>query len=170
MVNCNWPRSMRTDTPKLRKVFRSQQFDTKASTPLPRAQHTMSTFTQESNKKAKIPSTAIDILNNDTAKLYTHIHPIIVLSLYAFKFPSIVKDPVPALTNTLIWLGILQIAYAAICLPPTGGGTASAGKSKPGEKRKKDVGKLENNINATIIVRGIAFSLPSPYPSTFSYA
>jgi phosphatidylinositol glycan class F len=81
----------------------------------------------------------ISILDTDAAKLYTHIHPILLLSVYAYKFKAIVADPVPALTNTLIWLLALQVAYAAMCLPPMGGGTATAPteKKKPGEKKKR---------------------------------
>ncbi|KAF1958021.1 hypothetical protein CC80DRAFT_491329 [Byssothecium circinans] len=102
----------------------------------------------------RAPATPITILNNDTAKLYTHLHPILLLSLYAFQFPSIVTDPVPALTSTLIPLSILQIAYVAICLPPTGGsGSANmqAEKRKPGEKKKAAPSKVESGVNGKII-------------------
>ena len=95
-------------------------------------------------------------MNSDTARLYTHVHPALVLSLYAFQFKSIVADPVPALITTLIPLSILQIAYVAICLPPTGG-TASApissDKRKLGEKKKAEKGKLEKEVGGKIIVR-----------------
>ncbi|KAF2873776.1 glycosylphosphatidylinositol anchor biosynthesis protein 11 [Massariosphaeria phaeospora] len=100
--------------------------------------------------KPRPPATAIDILNNDTARLYTHIHPILVLSLYAFQFRSIVADPVPALTSTLIPLSILQVAYVALCLPPTGTAVPTE-KKKPGEKKKQAPGKLESGVNGKII-------------------
>ena len=98
----------------------------------------------------------IDILNNDTAKLYTHIHPILVLSFYVFRFSAIVADPVSALTSSLIPLSFLQIAYVAICLPPTGGSNAQE-KKKPGEKKKPTPGKLESGVNSKVIV---SYSLP----------
>lgn len=109
-----------------------------------------------SQTKPRAPASSIEILNNDTARLYTHLHPVLVLSLYAYRFSSIVEDPVPALTNTLIPLSILQIAYVAICLPPTGGSAtaaAQAEKRKPGEKKKPVPGKLESGVNGKIIVR-----------------
>jgi phosphatidylinositol glycan class F len=99
------------------------------------------------------PSTAapIEPLKNDTARLYTHIHPILILSLYAFKFPALVADPVPTLLSTLAPLAVLQIAFVAVCLPPTGG-TPTIRKQKPGEKKGKALGKLEQGVNSKIVV------------------
>lgn len=118
----------------------------------------MSTFVQEP-RKPRPPATPIDILSNETAKIYTHIHPFLILTLYTYQFPSIVADPVPALTNTLLLLGALQIVYAAICLPPTGGGTATVVKRKPGEKKKPGPGKLETSINGRVIVSLVLLKL-----------
>jgi phosphatidylinositol glycan class F len=105
--------------------------------------------------KPRAPAQPIDILHNDAAKLYTHIHPILVLSAYAYQFSSIVADPVPALTSALVPLSVLQIAYVAICLPPTGssGLTVQQEKRKPGEKKKPAPGKVEVGVNLKIIVR-----------------
>lgn len=106
--------------------------------------------------KPRPAAVPIEILSTDTAKLYTHLHPILVLSLYAFKWQAIVADPVPALWNTLIWLGFLQVAYAALCLPPTTrGGSSStaiaADKKKPGERKKGGPGRLEAGFNQKLI-------------------
>jgi phosphatidylinositol glycan class F len=100
------------------------------------------------------PSTAapIEPLQNDMARLYTHVHPVVILSLYAFKFNALVADPVPALLSLLAPLAVLQIAYVAICLPPTGE-TPKVKKSKPGEKKRYGPGKLESGVNGTIVVR-----------------
>lgn len=99
------------------------------------------------------PSTAAPIspLNTDFARLYTHIHPVVILSLYAYKFPAIVADPVPALLSILAPLAVLQIAYVATCLPPTGE-TPKVKKSKPGEKKVRQPGKLERGVQGTIVV------------------
>lgn len=94
----------------------------------------------------------IEPLKNDTARLYTHIHPILVLSVYALKFPALVADPVPTLLSTLAPLAVLQIAFVAVCLPPTGG-TPSMRKQKPGEKKGKAPTKLEQGLNSKIVVR-----------------
>lgn len=94
----------------------------------------------------------IEPLKNDTAHIYTHLHPIVVLSIYAYKFQDIVADPVPALLSIVAPLAVLQIAYVAICLPPTGE-TPKVRKSKPGEKKKHVPGKLESGVKGTIVVR-----------------
>lgn len=105
-------------------------------------------------KPLAVPASPIDILQNDTAKFYTHLHPILVLSLYALQFNSLVADPVSTLFNTLLPVGILQIAYVAICLPPTGSKTAAAAAAtpKPGAKKKPAPGRLESGIQGKIIV------------------
>jgi phosphatidylinositol glycan class F len=99
------------------------------------------------------PSTAapIESLQNDAARLYTHVHPVVILSLYAYKFQAIVADPVPALLGILAPLAVLQIAYVAVCLPPTGE-TPKVKKSKPGEKKKHTPGVLETGVNGKIVV------------------
>jgi phosphatidylinositol glycan class F len=99
----------------------------------------------------RAPATPVEPLNNDVARLYTHLHPVLVLSLYAFKFRDIVADPVPALLSTLLPLGVLQIAHVAVCLPPTGG-TSQMKKQKAGEKKKHIPGKVESSVNGTIVV------------------
>ncbi|KAF2825748.1 hypothetical protein CC86DRAFT_324342 [Ophiobolus disseminans] len=98
------------------------------------------------------PSTAapIEPLKNDAARLYTHIHPVIVLSMYAYKFNAIVADPVPALLAILAPLAVLQVAYVAVCLPPTGE-TPKVRKIKPGEKKRNAPGVLESGVNGTIV-------------------
>ena len=101
----------------------------------------------------KAPATPIEPLNTDAARIYTHIHPILVLSLYAYKFNDLVADPVPALLSTLLPLAVLQIAFVAVCLPPTSGtSTAQVKKQKLGDKKKAVPGKIEKGINATIVV------------------
>jgi hypothetical protein len=111
--------------------------------------------TMNPTPKVRAPAVPIETLHTDAAKFYTHIHPVLVLSLYALRFNAIVADPVPALLRTLVPLAALQIAYVAICLPPTGGSTAIVEKKKPGEKKKV----AERGLSRSIIVR-----LPCPCP------
>ncbi|KAJ4984552.1 GPI biosynthesis protein family Pig-F [Stagonosporopsis vannaccii] len=101
----------------------------------------------------KAPATPVEPLNTDLARIYTHIHPIVVLSLYAYKFHDLVADPAPVLLGTLLPLAVLQIAYVAACLPPTSG-TSSAPqlrKQKTGDKKKAAPGKFEKGINGAIV-------------------
>ncbi|KAF2111564.1 GPI biosynthesis protein Pig-F [Lophiotrema nucula] len=109
--------------------------------------------------KPKAPATPIETSHNDAAKTFTHIHPILVLSLYAYKFPSIVADPVNALMESLVWLGILQIAYVAVCLPPTGSANVVAEKRKPGERKRAVAGKLERELGGKIIPAFLSLTL-----------
>jgi phosphatidylinositol glycan class F len=113
-----------------------------------------STTVINANATSKVqPSTAppIEPLKNDMARLYTHIHPILVLSVYALKFPALVADPVQTLLITLVPLAVLQIAFVAICLPPTGG-TPSIRNKKPGEKKGKAPAKLDQGLSSKIVV------------------
>jgi hypothetical protein len=88
------------------------------------------------------------------------MHPFAILSMYAYRFNAIVADPVPALVGILGPLAVLQIAYVAVCLPPTGE-TPKVKKSKPGEKKRHAPGKLESGVNGTIVV-----CLPLPATTT----
>lgn len=97
-------------------------------------------------------ATPIEPLNTDIARIYTHVHPILVLSLYAYKFNDLVADPASVLLGTLLPLAVLQIGYVAVCLPPTSGTSSAAQikKQKLGEKKNSKV--VEKGINGTIVV------------------
>ncbi|KAH7083807.1 glycosylphosphatidylinositol anchor biosynthesis protein 11 [Paraphoma chrysanthemicola] len=112
----------------------------------------MSKVTIDASALKPKPTTATPIspLPNDIARTYTHIHPLIILSLYVYKFPSIVADPVPALTSILAPLAVLQIAFVALCLPPTGE-TPKVRKVKPGEKKRHVPGRVESGVNGSIV-------------------
>ncbi|KAF2490104.1 hypothetical protein BU16DRAFT_471018 [Lophium mytilinum] len=104
--------------------------------------------------KSRPAATPIDILPTDAARLYTHIHPALVLSLYALRFNAIVADPVPALLQTLIPLSTLQTAYVTICLPPTAGSGSStpAVVPKTAKKRAGGAAKATSDSNTAKIV------------------
>ncbi|KAJ9660722.1 Glycosylphosphatidylinositol (GPI) anchor assembly protein [Coniosporium apollinis] len=80
-------------------------------------------------------SSPVELLNIESARWYTRLHPGLVLAVYAIQFQAIVADPVSALLRGLLPLCILQIAYVAICLPPTGATSTPA--PKPGSRRSK---------------------------------
>ena len=98
-------------------------------------------------------SQPISLLPTPEANVYTHVHPILLLTLYYFRFPSLVASPVSTLLSSLIPLSILQITYTVLCLPPTPSGSRSASapakktKSKRGPSTKSHVG-----ISAKIVV------------------
>lgn len=95
-----------------------------------------------SAKPTQLQSTTAPIrnLNSNAANVYTHIHPIIVLSGYYALFQKIVDDPLQQLSLLLLPLAILQTAYVTVCLPITGSqpNSAKGSTSKPVQRRKGD--------------------------------
>ncbi|RYO36498.1 hypothetical protein AA0111_g2814 [Alternaria arborescens] len=108
-----------------------------------------STTVINANATSKVhpsPPPPIEPLKNDLARTYTHIHPLLVLSVYGLKFNALVADPVSTLFSTLPYLAVLQIAFVAVCLPPTGGAP-----KKPTEKKAKAPGKPEQGGNSKLV-------------------
>ena len=82
-------------------------------------------------------SQAVELHPTDLARIFTNVHPVLLLSAYYLRFPALVADPVTTLLQSLPVLAVLQITYAILCLPPTGSGTSSKllKKSKAGGKK-----------------------------------
>lgn len=93
-------------------------------------------------------SKPIETLNTDIARIYTHIHPILVLSVFALQFNGIVADPVSSLFNALIPLSALQVLYAILCLPAAG----SSSSRSSGTRRKGAGGKADSAIRGKVSV------------------
>lgn len=101
------------------------------------------------------PSTPIATLDSDLARIYTYIHPLLVLSIFFFRFQATVDDPVTTLMNGLAPLGILQIVYVVLCLPPSGSSsTPSPAKStpKPGRGKKQQIPKGDGGAASRTVV------------------
>lgn len=99
----------------------------------------MTTTEDEPPPRKLVPtSQTISVLPTNTARLYTHIHPILILTLYYLCFPSLVADPVSTLKKTLAPLAHLQITYCVICLPPFAG-TSTQRTEAPKTPKKKRV-------------------------------
>jgi phosphatidylinositol glycan class F len=93
---------------------------------------------------------AINVLNTDLARLYTHIHPFLLLSGYLFNFASIVSDPVSLLSKLAIPLSALQIAYVIICLPTAGSvNPKGSGPKKPSKSRTESI-NLSSKITVSV--------------------
>ena len=93
--------------------------------------------TMTSSNQAPLKSQPVEPLPTDLARIFTNVHPVLLLSAYYLRFPALVADPTVTLLQSLPILAALQIAYATLCLPPTGSGTSSKPfrKSKPGSKK-----------------------------------
>ena len=95
-----------------------------------------------------------NIIDNDTARLYNHLHPLVILSSYLVQFRPIVANPVSSLAALLFPLNILQVVYVVLCLQPTVSSSNTpqtrAGSSKTA--RKKVVVRQETSIVARTTV------------------
>ncbi|KAE9972156.1 hypothetical protein BLS_004158 [Venturia inaequalis] len=114
---------------------------------------------QKTEKPRALP---IKHLDNDTAKLYTHIHPALVLSSYIFSFQSIVANPVRSLYILLLPLSILQVAYVVLCLPPAGT-TSPASNQKLAEKKVFGGKKKAANWSSKIVPSLISLILSTTF-------
>ena len=89
-----------------------------------------------------------NVIDNDAARLYNHIHPLVIVSSYLLQFRPIVANPVSSLAALLFPLNVLQVVYVVLCLQPTRSATnpphARAGGSKA--VRKKGTTRQETSI------------------------
>ncbi|KAI9717637.1 MAG: hypothetical protein M1812_004582 [Candelaria pacifica] len=113
-------------------------------------------MTSTSTKANKLVSTStpINILNNETARLYTHIQPVLVLALFYIRFNALVADPVPTLLTSLLPLSIIQISYVTICLPvTTKEATPSTSRkgAKSGQRKKPQSASGEQDVYGQVI-------------------
>ncbi|CAG8068113.1 unnamed protein product [Penicillium salamii] len=102
------------------------------------------------------PSTPpVNILSSPVSRVYSIIHPALLLALGAAHFETLVANPTKGLLNSLPWLTLSQILYVVICLPPAGSTETTApadGKSSsrsPGPaSRHGKHGKRKQHVNS----------------------
>ena len=104
---------------------------------------------------ASPPSKPVDILPSQPSQLYCNLHPILLSSILALSFKTLVHDPVNTLLGLAPTIAILQAVYCVICLPSTG--QTPPPVRKPGEKKKPQ--KAGQDIWAKIVVCLPALSL-----------
>ena len=98
------------------------------------------TETNEAKPRKLVPiSQPISVLPTDIARLYTHLHPIVVLTVYYFCFPYLVNDPVSVLSKAIAPLAHLQITYCVVCLPQSSGSSTPPSTSSKGPTNRKRV-------------------------------
>ncbi|KAJ5769769.1 uncharacterized protein N7511_001820 [Penicillium nucicola] len=80
----------------------------------------------------------VHILSSPVARIYSVVHPALLLALCAARFEGLVENPTKELLSTLPWLTAIQLSYAVICLPPAGStstessaSAAADGKTSP---------------------------------------
>lgn len=69
----------------------------------------------------------MDILPIPAAQTYAHVHPALLLALYALRFPSMMADPVSEMITQVPLLAVAQVVYVVTCLPAKGTIVTSTG-------------------------------------------
>ncbi|KAL1968384.1 hypothetical protein VTN77DRAFT_1913 [Rasamsonia byssochlamydoides] len=77
-----------------------------------------SSLPQKQQPSAATPP--VDILPTPAARTYAHVHPALLLAVYALRFPALVADPVSTLLSDLPIFAALQVGYVVTCLPQAG--------------------------------------------------
>ena len=120
---------------------------------------TTSSPSQDPPSRTWIPtSTPITLLPHPTARLYHHIHPILLLSLFYLCFPSLTAHPVSTLCKLIVPITSLQILYCVLCLPIAKAGVLRVNrkpKPKPGVKKPRELGIVWEKV-----VVGLSIPLP----------
>jgi phosphatidylinositol glycan class F len=86
-------------------------------------------MTSTPERKTHSSSLPVNTLDSNLARSFTHIHPVLLLSLYYLRFDALVADPVAGLLVSSVPVAAIQLAYLAICLPPAGGSGAASPSS-----------------------------------------
>ncbi|KAL8650392.1 MAG: hypothetical protein Q9210_003846, partial [Variospora velana] len=126
-------------------------------------------FPQSSPPSRKFTPTSkpIPLLPTQTARLYQHIHPALVLSLFYLSFSALVADPVSTLARLCLPIAVLQGLYCVLCLPTAQAGSFPKGptgkrKHKPGEKKKDTGSDLSGKIIPTLLSLLLTLALAAP--------
>ncbi|KAL8810835.1 MAG: hypothetical protein Q9223_007666 [Gallowayella weberi] len=90
-------------------------------------------------------STPISLIPTSNARLYHHIHPMLLLSLFYFSFSALVADPVSTLSILVFPVMGLQMLYCVLCLPIAKAGvlpkiSVEGRRPKMGAKKVKEGG------------------------------
>ncbi|KAL8883187.1 MAG: hypothetical protein Q9192_007376 [Flavoplaca navasiana] len=121
---------------------------------------------QNSPSQTWIPtSTPITLLPTSTARLYHHIHPILLLSLFYLSFPLLVANPISTLSKLVFPVAGLQILYCVLCLPIAKNGVLpvkAKPKAKPGVKKGKEMGVVWEKVVPASLATLLTFLLASP--------
>lgn len=65
-----------------------------------------------------------------------HVFPVAIAGLFLAGFSHLVADPVPTMWASLPVVALLQIVYAALCLPIAGSVSGKNKKQRAGDKKK----------------------------------
>lgn len=95
----------------------------------------------------------IESWDDGLSPIYTHLHPLLLLGLFYYQFPSLVDKPLDTLPQTAAAVAALQLLYLCICIP----GSNHAQLPQRGKKKKGLATQGDTGIGAKLVV--------SPCPS-----
>lgn len=109
---------------------------------------------------------SVNLLDSPLPKAYTHIHPVLVLTVLYASFSSLVADPVTSLAYLLIPLAVLQTAFCILCVPPSNDSrTTTPGTRSTQAQRRRKGSTWQADISAGLVVRPTA-GISSPPSNT----
>merc|ERR1712000_163096 len=90
--------------------------------------------------KAKTTLHPVAIADTPAAQAVSIGRPALLLGSLFVRLPALINDPVATLNSALPFVVLVQIAYAAICLPIAGAPTVAKSTKKPraGEKKRTE--------------------------------
>lgn len=101
--------------------------------------------------KGQAISHPVEGLDDGLAKIYTNLHPLVILGVFYFQFNSLVEDVLDTLPKTAIVVAALQVLYISLCIP--GSNHASLHPKGKGSYKKKSVGgAAEPGIGFRVVV------------------
>ncbi|KAI1910999.1 Glycosylphosphatidylinositol (GPI) anchor assembly protein [Ophidiomyces ophidiicola] len=105
----------------------------------------------------------VSIQRSSAAQILSHLHPLVVLSLFTARFQLLVDDPVSALASLLPVICAVQGIYVVVCLPTAKKVGSGKDKGRAGQKRRIGAtggGENENALGANVVPAILSLLLP----------
>ncbi|GAB7350348.1 hypothetical protein MBLNU459_g0978t2 [Dothideomycetes sp. NU459] len=104
------------------------------------------------SKSVKAPSSSLPIeaFDDAFARIYTHVHPMLLLGVFYMQFTSLVRDPIEALPRIALAVAGLQTVYICVCLPSSNHSQLPP-RAKHGQKKKTATGPGDTGIGAKLV-------------------
>lgn len=96
-------------------------------------------------------SQPVEPLDDGLAKIYGHLHPLVILGVFYFQFNSLVEEPLETLPKTAIAIAALQVLYICLCIPGSNHASLHP-KTKAGQKKKPASSGSEPGIGFRLVV------------------
>jgi phosphatidylinositol glycan class F len=133
------------------QMFKQQQH-------LPEFFRTHTTMAATETKTKAIKSHPIESWDDGLSPIYTHLHPLLLLGLFYYQFPSLVEKPIDTLPQLAMGVAALQLLYLCICIPGSNQSQLPTRGKKKGKMAQNHGG--DTGFGAKLVVsRRIALTL-----------